>query len=156
MFCPVSQQAQIKFIFNDNVRILCLFCISKSPKQLPNFLKIAEASVFNGVICDVSAYTVIVSSGRSTWSRYQKYFDVTHDNASYMVTSNFDVLGRKFGYQNQCCLNAFYSVQYIIINSSACLYLCVCPCCYLLFWFPGFYRYDRRDEQTNEPMDSYS
>ena len=44
--------------------------ISKSPKQLPNCLKIAETSVvlivFNGVNCDVSTYTVTVSFCRST------------------------------------------------------------------------------------------
>ena len=28
---------------------------------------------FNGVICDISAYTVNVSFGRSTWIRYQEY-----------------------------------------------------------------------------------
>jgi len=51
----------------------------KSPKPLPNCLKIAETSVllivFNGVICDVSAYyTVTVSVCRSTRIRYQKCF----------------------------------------------------------------------------------
>jgi hypothetical protein len=64
--------------------------------------------------------------------------------------SNFDVLGRKLGYQNQCRLNAFYSVQGIFMDLSVCLYIYVCPCCYLLFYFYGFYRYDRRDEQTNK------
>ena len=39
--------------------------------------------------------------------------DITHDNASLTVTSNFDVLARKFGYQRQRRLNAFYSAQRI-------------------------------------------
>ena len=48
----------------------------KSPKQLPNCLKRAETSiviiVFNGVLCDVSTYTVTASYHRSTWIGYQK------------------------------------------------------------------------------------
>ena len=44
--------------------------ISKDPKQLPNFLKMAETSVvlhvFNGVLCGVSTYTVTVSFCCST------------------------------------------------------------------------------------------
>jgi len=47
-------------------------------KQLPNCPKIAETSVvlivFNGVICDVSAYTVTVSFSHSIWSRFQECF----------------------------------------------------------------------------------
>ena len=69
---------QIDFIFNDNVPILCYPAISKSPKQLPNYLKITETSVvlivFNCVSYDVSTYTVTVSFCRSTWIRYQKCF----------------------------------------------------------------------------------
>ena len=47
--------------------IYCVYlAISKSPKQLTNCLKISETSVilivFNGVICDVSAYTVTIFS----------------------------------------------------------------------------------------------
>ena len=50
---PVLQRMQINFIFDDNV-IYCVYhAISKSPKQLPNCLKIAATSVvlivFNGV-----------------------------------------------------------------------------------------------------------
>jgi len=50
--------------------VYCVYpAISKSPKQPPNCLKIAETSVvlviFIGVICDVSAYTVAISSCRS-------------------------------------------------------------------------------------------
>ena len=46
--------------------VYCVYpAISKSAKHLPNCLKIFETSVilivFNGVICDVSANTVIVS-----------------------------------------------------------------------------------------------
>ena len=33
--------------------------------------------------------------------------EVTHDNASYTVTLDFDILGRKFGYQKQRRLHAF-------------------------------------------------
>ena len=51
--------------------VYCVYsAISKIPKQLPNFLKIIEASVvlivFIGVICDVSDYAVIVSFCHST------------------------------------------------------------------------------------------
>ena len=54
-------------------RFSSLYCvypaISKSPKQLPNCLKIHETSVvlmdFIGVICEVSAYTVTISFCRS-------------------------------------------------------------------------------------------
>ena len=59
--------------------VYCVYpAISKSPKQLPNCLKRAEISVvlivFNGVLCDVSAYTVTISFCRSTGIRYQKCF----------------------------------------------------------------------------------
>jgi hypothetical protein len=80
--------------------------------------------------------------------RVQTNAETTHDNASYTVMSDFDVLGRKFGYQKQCRLNAFYSVQDIFINLFACLYLYVCPCCYLYYF--GFPVFIDRDEQTNE------
>ena len=48
--------------------------MSKSPKQLPTSLKRAETSVvlsvvltvFDGVLCDVQAYTVIISYCHST------------------------------------------------------------------------------------------
>jgi hypothetical protein len=45
--------------------VYCVYpAILKGPKQLPNCLKKAETSivliVFNGVICDVSAYTVSI------------------------------------------------------------------------------------------------
>ena len=51
--------------------IYCVYpAVSKGPKQLPNCLKIAETSVvlsvFKGVICDVSAYTVAISFCCST------------------------------------------------------------------------------------------
>ena len=51
--------------------VYCVYlAISKSLKQLPNCLKIAETSVvlivFNAVICDVSAYTAIISFYHST------------------------------------------------------------------------------------------
>ena len=49
----------------------CVYpAISKSPKLLPNCLKIAETSVvliiFNGAICDISTYTGTVSCCHST------------------------------------------------------------------------------------------
>ena len=34
---------------------------------------------------------------------------------------------------------SLYLAQDLFINLSVCLYLCVCPCCYLLFWFSDFY-----------------
>ena len=44
--------------------------MSKSPKQLPTSLKRSETSVvltvFDGVLCDVQAYTVIISYCHST------------------------------------------------------------------------------------------
>jgi hypothetical protein len=44
--------------------------MSKSPIQLPNYLKTEEISVvlivFDGVICEVRAYTVIISYRRLT------------------------------------------------------------------------------------------
>ena len=59
--------------------VSCVYpAISKSLKQLPNCLKIAETNfdliVFNGVICDVSTYTVTIPFCCSTWIRYQKCF----------------------------------------------------------------------------------
>jgi len=57
------------FLFNENDP-----AISESQKQLPNCLKITDTSmviiVFNGVVCDVSAYTVTVYLCRWTWIRY--------------------------------------------------------------------------------------
>ena len=72
--------------------------------------------------------------------------DVTHDNASYTVTSNFDVLGRKFGYKKQGRLNAFYSVQDIFMVLSI----------ILVFRFLSIRSKGRINEQTNEPTDSCS
>jgi len=59
--------------------IYCVYpAILKDPTQLLNCLKIAATSVvlivFNGVICDVSAYTVSVSLCPSIWIRYEKCF----------------------------------------------------------------------------------
>ena len=59
--------------------VYCVYpAMSKSTNQLLNCLKIVETSfvliVFNGVICDVSAYTVTVSVCLSTYIRYQKSF----------------------------------------------------------------------------------
>ena len=57
LFQPVSQRVQIYQIFNDNASIYP--AISKSPKHLPNSLKIAVTSIVlifsTGVICDISA-----------------------------------------------------------------------------------------------------
>ena len=63
-FYPVSQREQINCIFNDNVRILCLFCNTKKTTQMPNCLKMAETSVV--LIVLNGAYTVAVSFCRST------------------------------------------------------------------------------------------
>ena len=72
---------QINFVFIDNVHILCLYLLTmyiycvylvmlKSLKQLPNCLERAESIVvlivFNGVLCDISIYTVIVFRCSST------------------------------------------------------------------------------------------
>ena len=53
------------------IHVYCVYpAIPKSPKQLPNSLKIAETSVvltvFNGVICDICSYTVTISFCCST------------------------------------------------------------------------------------------
>jgi hypothetical protein len=55
----------VYILYLTTMYVYCVYpAISKSPKQLPNCLKIAETRVvlivFNGVICDVSAYTVTV------------------------------------------------------------------------------------------------
>jgi hypothetical protein len=83
------QCTAIVFIFTDNVQILCLYLLTmyiycvylvmlKSLKQLPNCLERAESIVvlivFNGVLCDISIYTVIVFRCSSTWIKYQKSF----------------------------------------------------------------------------------
>ena len=61
--------------------------------------------------------------------------DVTHDNVSYTVTSNFDAWARKFGYQKQSRLNALYSARDIFINFS--IWVCV-PVAIYYFGFPVF------------------
>jgi hypothetical protein len=74
-FNDLIWEVQINLIFNDNVGyILIVFMLQyeKSPKQLPNCLKMAETSNvligFNGNICDT------VSFCHSTRIRYQKCF----------------------------------------------------------------------------------
>ena len=64
--------------------VYCVYpAISKSPKQKTNYLKIAETNVvlnvFKGDICDVSAYTVIVSFCCSRGIRYQKSYILVSD-----------------------------------------------------------------------------
>ena len=55
--------------------VYCVYLvISKSPKQMSYFLKLAETSVVLNVFSDVIAYTVTVSFCRATWIRYQKCF----------------------------------------------------------------------------------
>ena len=51
--------------------VYCVYpAMSKSPKQLPNCLKITETNfviiVFNDVLCEVCTYTVTVSYRHST------------------------------------------------------------------------------------------
>ena len=48
---------------------------------------------------------------KNNWDRSSSHIDVTHGNASYMVTSNFEVLAWKFEFHKQRRLNAFYSAQ---------------------------------------------
>jgi hypothetical protein len=59
-----SQRVQINFIFNDNVRILCLSCnikSSKTPAKLSENCRTKRIlSVFKSAMCDVSAYIVTV------------------------------------------------------------------------------------------------
>ena len=68
-----------------------VYCVhpamSKKPKQLPNCLKGAEASVviivFDGVLCEVHTYTVTVSYRCSTQIRYQKSYILVSDHTVY-------------------------------------------------------------------------
>ena len=65
--------------------VYCVYpAISRGPKELPNFLKIAETNVvlkvFKNVICDISAYTVTVSFCCSTGMRYQKNYILVSDH----------------------------------------------------------------------------
>ena len=50
--------------------VYCVYPAISKNRQLPNCLKIAETIefliAFNGVICDISTYTVTVSFHRST------------------------------------------------------------------------------------------
>jgi hypothetical protein len=82
----------------------CVYpAISKSPKQLPNCLKIAETrvvlTVFIGVICSVSAYIVTVSLCCSTWIRNRKaLLDPWLNNTEvyltpFIVTENHTIAG---------------------------------------------------------------
>jgi hypothetical protein len=56
------------------LQTMYIYCVyptkSTSPKPMPNCLKLAETSViiivFNGVLCEVSAYSITVSYCRST------------------------------------------------------------------------------------------
>ena len=69
-FSSLSRSECKLILYSTTMYVYCVYpAISKSPKQLPNFLKIAETSVvlivFNCVVCDVSAYTVVVSFCRS-------------------------------------------------------------------------------------------
>jgi hypothetical protein len=68
-------KVQINFIFSENERMLCLSC---NIKKLKTTAKLFETRVilivFNGVICDVSTYTVTILFCLSTWIRYQKCF----------------------------------------------------------------------------------
>ena len=58
--------------------------MSKSPKQLPNCLKIAETSVVLNVFC---AYTVTVSFCCSTGIRYQKSYILVSDRYNKNLSS---------------------------------------------------------------------
>ena len=74
---------------------MCVYCdnpaISKGPKQLSNYQKIAETSValiiFNGVICDVGAYTVTVSFRCSTGIGHQKSYILVSDRILQFIQS---------------------------------------------------------------------
>jgi hypothetical protein len=67
LFYHVSQRVQIKFIFNDNVRILCLSCNIKKYKRIAKLSENSwnETSVvqilFIGVHCDYSCYRFFLS-----------------------------------------------------------------------------------------------
>jgi len=65
-------------LFPDNVRILFLFYNVLIPIATANLSKTSRnkrhSNVFKGVICDASAYTVIVSFCCSTGIMYQKNY----------------------------------------------------------------------------------
>ena len=70
--CSSLFRCECKLIlYLSTLYVNCVYpAISKNSKHLPSCLKIIKTSVvliiFNGVICDVSAYTVIVSFRCST------------------------------------------------------------------------------------------
>jgi hypothetical protein len=72
MFSRLFRSECKLIIYLTTTYVYCVYpAISKTPKQLPNCLKIAETSVvliiFDGVICDISAYTVAL---RESGTRY--------------------------------------------------------------------------------------
>jgi hypothetical protein len=71
----------ILILYLTTMYVYCVYpAISRGPKELPNFLKIAETCVvLNVFICDVSAYTVTVSFCCSTGIRYQKSYILVSD-----------------------------------------------------------------------------
>jgi hypothetical protein len=99
---------------------------------------------------------VLFSPGTQFYSINQidHHYDVTHDNASYTVTSDFDVLGRKFGYQKQRCLNAFYQFKiYLSFCLPVSIYVCV-PVAIYYFGFPVFIdTIEGTNKRTNERTD---
>ena len=77
-------------------------------------------------------------------------YDVTNDTASYTVTSKC----RRFRSEIQVSkatswMHVIRLKIYLPICLSVCIYMCV-PLLSIVLFFSGFYRYDRRDEQTNE------
>ena len=78
--------------------------MSKSLKRLPNCPKIAETSViliiFNGVLCEVRAYTLTLSCHHSTctWIKYQ--------NLSYIFCISLSVMVYNKYLSSQCSLTA--------------------------------------------------
>ena len=96
IFCLISHWVQMNFIFSVNVRILYLFCNVKKSKTTAKLSKRAESSfvlfVFDGVICEISTYTITVSYCRSTWIRYQKNNILVSDriNQKFIQSMKFD------------------------------------------------------------------
>ena len=61
LFCPVLQSVQIKFIFSNNVCLLCLFCNDKKSKTSAKMSKNSILIIFYGVPSDVHAHSVTIS-----------------------------------------------------------------------------------------------
>ena len=101
--------------------------------------------------------TVSIIESIKKWESKSYHRDVTHDNASYMVTSNFDVLSTKIRVSKATSLKSvLFSSRYLY--QFVCLFLFVCARVSLLlvFRFLLIRSKGRINERTSEPTDNYS